>query len=931
MLQVNQSDSTSLHAQVSLAKQLNNKFVSLSAFVLLCIGTIIIIADSSNYRTQYTHQLNIISQSVVSHAQQDLAQARHENLEHAFTALTHESSIRRAVILSPEFSVLSEYDNLWLNQVTPKKIQQNILFFSEHVEVYQPIISDHQLLGHVFIIADLTPLQQRQKQLIALLFVVFISALVLLALLSHYSTARVTKPVVELSEFVNNINIEQDYNKRTTPNTLTEVNVLARGINAILESISGVQNALKVSNDRLSLVLLGGQEGLWDYDLMHNQLYLDRHSCAVLGLPEAETLLSSDQWYRMLHPKDVNHFKVYTHKFIKNRENRFKLEFRVKINRDWIWLRAAGEITYFGQDNAPERMTGTMSDITEQRNAEEKIKLYASVFDNTSDAIVILNSSLYVIAVNQAFTRITQYSQDEIQSQPLTVLHESEQSDEIRIQLNEKGWWSGEIQDSRKDGTEYILELALNTVKASRAQDFNYIVAVFSDITQRKRTEEELFFMANYDALTSLPNRAMFNNLLGSAIANAERHETRLALLFIDLDKFKQVNDTLGHDAGDELLVQSAKRFQKHIRHTDTVARLGGDEFTIILEDIGDSRQIHTIASAIQKDFQRTFNIGEHSANIGTSIGISIFPNDGDSSEALLKKSDTAMYFAKTNGRNSFHFFDKTMNAQAERRNTLEYELRQALENNEIRIHYQPKIDTSTMRVWGFEALVRWTHPSQGDISPFEFIPIAEEAGLIREIGLHVFRQASLQLQAWHAQGYTSLHMAVNVSAREFQLSDYPIEIAKILNDLDIDPQYIELELTESIVMDNPHKMNLMLDVIKSLGLSLSIDDFGTGYSSLSYLQRLPVDVLKVDQSFVRDIEDNPHSASIAKAIVSMAHSLGLTVVAEGVETQAQLDFFKQLRCELIQGYFFSKPLPLQQAEAYLHQHAIREHDVQPS
>jgi len=914
----------------SLAKRLNHKFVLVSGTGLLMVFITFITFDHFNYRQELASQANAVSRVTADNSQGAISFKSRQAADAVLFSLKNYDQIRHAVLLNAEFLVISRYDNQWLEHVNPRIINDNIAIVDGHIEIYQPVLLNEAVIGHLFIIADLEKLHQRQINFALIALAVFSLIWLLSLFLSRQLIKRITQPITQLVEFVQQISLDSDYDKRAPQSDLTEIDTLVSGINAMLGTISGAQQALKMNEERLSLALIGGGEGLWDFDLINNQLFLDKYSCAVLGLPEAETLLNGQDWHDMIHPKDLNNFRVYTHKFIENNSENYQIEFRVQGKDDWIWLKLLGEISHLSNEEIPARMTGTLIDITAQRTAEEQIKLYASVFDNSSDAIIILNSSLHVIAVNQSFSRITQYSPEEMFNQPLSVLHQGELSKDIQQQIVATGNWSGEVTDRRKDNSKYILELALNTVKPSRAADFNYIVAVFSDITERKQTEDELFFKANYDALTRLPNRAMFGNILNSAIANAKRHNTKMALLFIDLDKFKQINDTLGHDVGDDLLVQSAQRFKTHVRSTDTVARLAGDEFTIILEDISDTRQIHTIAHAIQQDFQRIFVVKEQTASIGTSIGISIYPNDGDNGNVLLKNSDTAMYFAKTHGRNSFHYFDQTMNAQAERRNLLEFELRHALSHNQIRIHYQPKIDTTTLNVWGFEALARWEHPTQGEISPIEFIPIAEEAGLIREIGLYVFKQASEQLQEWHNQGYLDLHMAVNVSAREFLLSDYPLEIASILNRLALDPKFIELELTESIVMDNPQKVTLMLDVIKNLGLSLLIDDFGTGYSSLSYLQRLPVNALKVDQSFVRDIEDDPHSASIAKAIISMAHSLNLTVVAEGVETKGQLEFFKQQRCELIQGYYFSKPLPLPQAQDYLQQHAIqyaREHN----
>jgi len=913
----------------SLATRLNKQLLLVSSAVLLLVFITFVTFDHFSYRKELISQVNTITQVAANNSHGALSFMDKEAADSVLASLQYYPQIRNAVLLDPNFSIFSQYNNQWPHPINPRVLPDNVLINDNFIEIYQPVVWDGETIGHLFIVADLNKLQQRKINFALMAIAIFTLAWTLSLFLSRTLVKKITQPIHQLVKFVTKISIDNDYQQRAPASKLSEIDTLVNGINTMLSAVSNAQIALSASEERLSLALVGGGEGLWDYDLVNNLLFLDKYSCAVLGLSKKQTLISGHRWQSMIHPKDLSRFRIYTYRFIDKHDVNYQIEFRAKGKDDWVWLKLVGEISKSSDERIPVRITGTLLDISAQRTAQAQIKLYASVFENTSDAIVILNPALNVIAVNQSFSNITQYSREEMDSKPLAILHHGDVSKQIKKQLIVSGSWSGEVKDTRKDGSEYILELELNTVEPSHDKNLHYIVAVFSDITARKQTEDELFFKANYDALTRLPNRAMFTNTLNSSIANAQRTQSKIALLFIDLDKFKRVNDTLGHDAGDELLIQSARRFKSHIRQTDTVARLAGDEFTIILEDINDPRQIHTIADAIQKDFQRKFAIMGQTANIGTSIGISIYPNDGNSADRLLKNADTAMYFAKTNGRNSFHFFDQTMNAQAERRHLLETELRQALKENQIQVYYQPKIDTSTMKAWGFEALARWDHPTQGMIPPLEFIPIAEEVGLIRELGLFVFKEATQQLQQWHDQGFRELHIAINVSAREFQLSDYPLEIANILNNLMIDPKYIELELTESIVMENPQKMTLMLDVIKNLGLSLSIDDFGTGYSSLSYLQRLPVDALKVDQSFVQDIEHNTNSAAIAKAIVSLAHSLGLSVVAEGIETKAQLDFFKEQHCALIQGHYFSKALPLAQTQTYLLQHAIRHTNVQ--
>lgn len=894
-----------------------------SIIILLLTFAGFVIYDKTTHRAAYIQQVGAISQAISNNSGIALAENNDPMAQTILESLKYHPHIRYAKLSDNNNNDIASYVNNWdLHSIVANK-KSTVIIGNDAIEIYKDIVVNGYIIGYLHIIADTEALQMRQLEFTYIGGALLLLAILISAVISSNIVNSVTKPVYKLANFSRQISRNKDYSLRAPASQILEINTLVSSINGMLGAISGAQNALKESKERLSLALKGAGEGLWDLDLINQKLYLDKHGTAVLAMGNEEVLLTPRQWLEKIHPSDRMRFKDYNQSFIANKQKHFKIEFRVSADSNWVWLRFTGEISQWGDNETPQRLTGTLLDITKQRETEAQVKLYASVFNNTSDAIVILDIHYNIIAVNVAFTQITQYSAAEIKGKPLAILSQLAYFKKIKNQLAKFGHWQGEVSDHRKDGFQYVLELALNTVKSSNEQDFNYIVAVFSDITQRKKTQDELFFMANYDPLTKLANRAMFHNSFSNAITNAQRHHQTLAILFIDLDKFKMVNDTLGHDAGDELLIQSANRLKSHVRQTDIVSRLSGDEFTIILNDISDVSQVQTIATKIQQDFQRDFKINDQLASIGTSIGIAIYPADGHDVDTLLKNADTAMYYAKTHGRNNFHFFNNSMNEQAERRNLVEVELREAIKRKQIEVLYQPKMLTNNETVYGFEALVRWNHPSMGLVSPDEFIPVAEEVGIIKDLGQYIFRTAVTQLIHWHSIGYSDIHMAVNVSAREFQLSDYPLELAKMMDEFAIQPHYIELELTESIVMDDPEKMTLMLDVIKNLGFSLSIDDFGTGYSSLSYLQRLPVDVLKVDQSFVRDIEHNPNSSAIAKAIISMAHSLSLKVVAEGVETEAQLAFFKENSCELIQGYYFSKPLTKAEARQLLHQHSL--------
>ena len=454
--------------------------------------------------------------------------------------------------------------------------------------------------------------------------------------------------------------------------------------------------------------------------------------------------------------------------------------------------------------------------------------------------------------------------------------------------------------------------------KRSNIKELNTLVksinSMLAAIRQRDRelldNEKNLKHQINYDPLTKLPNRMMFLGRLEQAIHMAKRRKTLMAVLFVDLDQFKQINDTLGHKTGDAILQEVAQLLQTCVRDTDTVARLAGDEFTIILEGIQENRNAEFVAKQILSAFSAKVKTNDQEIVIGASIGISVYPHDAEHGETLLHHADTAMYFAKKRGRNTFKFYNPSINAEAERRNRIESDLQIAIEKNEIQLYYQPKIEMDGSTIVGFEALLRWDHPELGWISPLEFVSIAEASQLIKSLGEWVLRQACRQVLEWHNHGYTTLSVAVNVSARQFHLSDFALDVARILLEEGVSSECIELELTESLVMDLPEKVILMLHTLKNIGVKLSIDDFGTGYSSLSYLQRFPIDTLKIDRSFINEIGESRGGNAITLAIISLAHTLDLQVIAEGVETDEQLEFLRQHHCEQIQGYYISRPLP---------------------
>ncbi|MDH5736212.1 MAG: EAL domain-containing protein [Gammaproteobacteria bacterium] len=456
------------------------------------------------------------------------------------------------------------------------------------------------------------------------------------------------------------------------------------------------------------------------------------------------------------------------------------------------------------------------------------------------------------------------------------------------------------------------------------------VIAIIRDISEKKLVEDQMAYMAYHDSLTGLPNNHLFRDRVTHCIASAKRNNTKLAVMFLDLDRFKLINDTLGHSTGDKLLQATAERLQNCIRSSDSIAlnsnapinpsiaRLGGDEFIILLESIVDIKVISRIAERMVNEINQPIYIGQQEVFTSSSIGIALYPDDGKDVDTLLKNADAAMYYAKDQGRNNFQYYTQSMNEAAAQQLILGNNLRKALSNNEFHIYYQPQVSVITGQIIGLEALVRWQHPEKGFISPALFIPLAEETGQIQAIGEWILRQACLQGAKWIKQGFKPLIISVNLSAKQLRQSNLNKMIKNILTETEMPARYLGIELTESAIILEPDMALDRLNKIKSLGIKLSLDDFGTGYSSLSYLKRFPIDTLKIDQAFIKDVKNDPEDAALVKAIIAMGHGMGMDIIAEGVELQEQLEFLSANACDAIQGYLFSKPLPANEIEPLL-------------
>ncbi|MBF0383676.1 MAG: EAL domain-containing protein, partial [Magnetococcales bacterium] len=578
------------------------------------------------------------------------------------------------------------------------------------------------------------------------------------------------------------------------------------------------------------------------------------------------------------------------------------------------------------RDNLEQMVLERTSELAEKIKANEKanaeLQLAAKVFDNAGEAILITEPDGTVISVNQAYLDITGFDYADIIGENPRIAqsgqHDKEFYSSMWHTLSTEGIWRGEIWDKKKSGQVYPKQLTITELRDQDGELKNYI-GIFSDITNIKETEKKLEELAYYDTLTRLPNRKLFNIRLEHDIRTAERKEQLLALLFIDLDKFKHVNDSLGHAAGDKLLINVAERLTQCVRKTDTVSRLGGDEFTVILTDVEGEENIAHICEKIIKSLQTPFVLSGQQAFIGASIGISMFPQDGNDIAPLTKHADIAMYKAKHGGRGIYKFFSQKMNKSIQRVIKLESNLKKAIQEEQFKVFYQAKVDSVCEQVIGMEALVRWEHPERGIIPPNEFIPVAEESGLIDQIGLQVMKIACRDTVLLNEDGFGPLKVAINLSGRQFNKPDELIEtISDTIKETNLSPENIELEITESMIMGDVEESLVVMKQIRELGISIALDDFGTGYSSLNYLKKFPIQTLKTDRSFIMDIPDSEEDVAIVSAIISLAKNLKMSVVAEGVETKRQLAFLEDLGAMTIQGYYYSRPLPFNEFRDFL-------------
>ena len=669
--------------------------------------------------------------------------------------------------------------------------------------------------------------------------------------------------------------------------------------------------ALIKSEARLQLSLWASGNGMWDWDAQSDSIYRT-HYYDDLRYLEDEKPKTLREHYDLVHPDDLAKVKKNWSDHILGNSQFFQVEYRVHAKSgDWVWFRERGKIV--GRDNQGKalRVSGTHMNISNIKASEDQLTLFAKALENTLEGVLILNDKKEISAVNKAFVHITGYKTEEVLAKGIDFLPSdeitSESYQELWDKLETRGEIKGEILFSHKNGKDFPVWLNATVLK-DESDRISHYVGVFSDITQRKKKEKELSHLANYDVLTQLPNRTLLNDRIEHAIQHAHRTNSLLATFFLDLDEFKQINDKLGYNTGDKLLILVAERLKDTLRAGDTVARIGGDEFVILLEDITEIRGLAKAANEILDSIGHPFTISEKDLHISPSIGISVYPHDGKTAASLLKYAETAMYHAKEQGRNNFQFFTEEMNQRVLEQIEMGQALRKALNNNELVLYYQPQIDLPSGKIVGIEALLRWEHPEKGLITPLEFISIAENTGLILPIGEWVCQQAILQGVKWRDLGLGEHRICINISARQFHQFDIVGLVNKTLKQTGYKASLVELEITETTIINDIEQTTQKLKDLRGMGVRLAVDDFGTGYCSLSYLKQFPLDSLKIDKSFIDGVSEHGQDSKIVSSVILLAHDLGLEVIAEGVETDEHIAFLRENHCDAAQGYYFARP-----------------------
>jgi len=670
------------------------------------------------------------------------------------------------------------------------------------------------------------------------------------------------------------------------------------------------------SEARLTLALEASDLGLWDWDLQNNRVHHSRMQ-VVFGIGLENRYGKDGSRLPDIHPDDLQRVRATLIAHLKGETESFVIEYRALCaDGSELCLEDRGRVIQRDANGRALRMIGTRRDISELRSQAEQQRLAATVFEAASEGIVIMNDRYRVLAVNDACCTLSGYSREELLGHSVARIAGSPESqrqyETMREALERHGHWQGELIETRKSGEVYPQWVQLREVRDANGS-VTHVVAFVSDLSVRRKIEERLRYLTHYDDLTGLANRGLLKERLQEACQRVRRNGRNMAVLYIDLDRFKLLNESLGHEAADALLREVSRRLSQTLGEADTIARLSGDEFVVLLDAYGSLSGLAHLGSRLLQRIRKPIVIGEQELVISASIGVSLLPDNSRDAEVLLRQASTAMQQAKHLGGNTLQFFTDRPQASGMHYLQLENQLRKALEVGQLEVFYQPRLSLADDSLEAAEALVRWRHPQRGLVTPADFIPLAEETGLIIPLGEFVLREACRQARRWQQEGLADIRVSVNLSVKQLRQGNFVSLVRQVLEETGLPPAMLELELTESQLLDDIDNAISISEQLRALGVKLAIDDFGTGFSSLSYLKRFPVDYVKIDRSFISEVEHSTQDAAITRAIIAMVHSLERRVVAEGVETQAQMDFLKANLCDEIQGYLLSPPVPAEQ------------------
>ena len=805
--------------------------------------------------------------------------------------------------------------------------KEKILFYNDDsIDIIKPIHQKGIHIGFVNLRLDQKNRQAAIKSTImkGVLFTIIsmFVGMLFAFLVANGLTQRLSQLIINIRKFRTG-----DRYVKANEDGVREVSELAHEFNDLVKTLNATQELNQQLTERLELAFIANKDGLWDWNVKNDKVYYSPLWKAMIGYKDDEISNEFSSWQNRVHPDDLAKTLQDLQDNIDGKTETLKNIHRL-LHKDgrWLWILDRGKVLYDDNGEAI-RMVGTHTDITKDKELQLKYAHQAQIIEQTVDSVISTDLQGKIRNWNSGSQRLLGYKAKEIIGKNIITIYSNDNSNFFANSVNKLlkyGKFSQDVTLLKKDNTELYVSLSLTLLKDEYGKPTG-IVCYSQDVTARKIAESKLKqqtnileYQAHHDALTALPNRLLFHDRLTTAIEKAKRNKKQLAVFFIDLDRFKKINDSLGHDVGDKVLQIVSNKLISILRKEDTLARLGGDEFTILMEDLNKFEDASILATKILQSLVEPMQIEGNSLYISSSIGIALYPQDDTNANNLLKFADAAMYRAKDEGRDNYQFYSSEMTMIASQHVTMETSLREALINEEFTVFYQAQTDGRTDKLTGMEALVRWNHPSKGLTPPSKFIPLAEETGLIVALDQWVMKTAIKQVVEWYKNGLNPGKLALNLAMKQLEREDFIPMMEDMLQSAGCKPEWIALEVTEGQIMTHPDKAIIILKEISDMGVELAVDDFGTGYSSLAYLKRLPIDKLKIDQSFVRDLPYDEEDIGITKSVIALSQSLNLEVIAEGVETKEQKDFLVANGCVSIQGYFYGKPIPAHEMELVL-------------